>query len=184
MSTQSSFTCSIIHYPGAEPSRYGGRGSPGIHSADMVNLLLEEALVGSAREVANFDLDDERTEGLTAAMPQLVNVFAAIFFRTGENSGKQRKNGRRQKDGLTRRRCDNRVAGLGIWEKEGYRANPNVDRYWLRILDYAVLLGHVQVVNPWGYLMWNIKWIDLKGRDLMEFSVVGALSSLERSRWL
>lgn len=67
-------------YPGADPSRWAGRGWPGIHSAlimnrDVVPLALTND-IGNA--VANFDLEDERTDGCTAAMLQLIKALDAI----------------------------------------------------------------------------------------------------------
>lgn len=60
-----------INYPGAEPSRYGGRGWPGIQSDVMVNR--DEALaptLGRGREAANLDFEEERTDGkAVVAMP-------------------------------------------------------------------------------------------------------------------
>lgn len=39
--------------------------------------------MGSAKEATNLDLDEERTEGQTAATPQL-NLFAAISRTEGQ----------------------------------------------------------------------------------------------------
>lgn len=62
----------MINYPGAEPSRYGGRGWPGIQSDVMVKRP-DEALaptLGSGREAANLDFEEERTDGkAVVAMP-------------------------------------------------------------------------------------------------------------------
>ena len=71
----------MVNYPGAEPSRYGGRGWPGIQSADMVKRdeALAPTLLGSGIAAANLDLEEERTDGKAVlAMPQLINVLAAI----------------------------------------------------------------------------------------------------------
>lgn len=61
-------------YPGVDPSRCAGRGWPGIHSADMVNL--DDVPVALTTDIgnaaANLDLEEERTDGKTAATPQLI----------------------------------------------------------------------------------------------------------------
>ncbi|MGV7354947.1 hypothetical protein PJM26_31140, partial [Mycobacterium kansasii] len=57
------------------------RGSPGIHSADIEKR--EDALqpnnLPTGTEAANLDLADDRDEGKTAAMPQLINALDAAI---------------------------------------------------------------------------------------------------------
>lgn len=68
----------LITYAGAEPSRCGGRGCPGNHSADMEkrDVAFAPAPAGRATEVANWDFEDERRIGNTAQ--QLLSELEAI----------------------------------------------------------------------------------------------------------
>ncbi|KAK3035361.1 hypothetical protein RJ639_033645 [Escallonia herrerae] len=60
---------------------YGGRGWPGIQSAVIVNRPEVVLTPERGRAAAKLDLEDERTEGQTAAMPQLVKALEAILKR-------------------------------------------------------------------------------------------------------
>lgn len=95
----------LVHYyyPGAEPSRYGGRGWPGIHSApDMVKRdEAFEPTPGRGRVAANLDFEEESNEGkAVVAMPQLIKVLEAMLWELNGCSS----------------RCEKRV-GYGLWRK-------------------------------------------------------------------
>lgn len=119
----------------------------------MVNLLEAVALVPKLTEAANFDLEEERTEGHTvaaaAATPQLINELAAILDEEWEVGLVENGLGMNKNVGV---------------ERYKYMGTKDIgkSKCWLLL---AKDVGIYHVIGPRvccstnEMLMWSIEWI-------------------------
>lgn len=104
---------------------------------------------GIGKAVANLDFEEERTDGQTAATPQLINEFAAIFLNFFLQNQRTKEKKKMQVDFGTE---DGEMAEQSIMGKRkrgfilfylflGIFANPNVDFDWVRSGRFFYIIG-------------------------------------------